>query len=151
MTSPKAILPRPTVDSEAFWAACNRRELLLRRCRVCEAVHYYPRQACPQCGSDALDWLRSAGTGTIYSFTRVHVSFYGAEWESELPYVVILVDLDEGPRMLSRLLGPGERVRVGARVRVSWVEVDGQTLPFFTLADGDPGPALPGGEAEKLP
>ena len=71
----------------------------------------------------------SSGRGTVFSFSDVQVSFYGTAWESQLPYTVILVDLDEGPRMLSRLVGKG--VAIGDKVQVHFVEVEGHRLPYF--------------------
>jgi uncharacterized OB-fold protein len=133
-----AILPTPTVDSEEFWRGCERGELLLRRCEECGTIAYYPRSHCISCGGERLAWQQSAGTGTIYSFTHVAVSFYGKAWESRLPYTVVLVDLVEGPRMLSRLVDAERaRVRIGARVKLAFVSVEGRGLPFFQLAEED--------------
>jgi uncharacterized OB-fold protein len=62
----------------------------------------------------------------------VHVSFYGDAWKSQLPYTVVLVDLDEGPRMLSRLVGTDAGgVASGDRVEVTFTDIEGQKLPFF--------------------
>jgi hypothetical protein len=131
-----AILPTPSVDSEEFWNACDREELLLRRCEDCGTVFYYPRPHCVKCGGERLQWQRSAGVGAIHSLTNVAVSFYGKDWESQLPYTVVLVDLAEGPRMLSRLLdAKPEQVRIGAPVRLAFVAVDGRKLPFFRPAE----------------
>ena len=128
----RAILPAPTKDSEAFWAACDAGRLALPRCTACGHVFYYVRQMCPRCGGRDLAEQDSAGRGTVFSFTHVAVSFYGASWEDQLPYTVILVDLDEGPRMLSRLIGEGgERLRVGDRVKLNFVTVEGHKLPYF--------------------
>ena len=138
MADVKAILPQPTGDSAEFWAACNRGVLLLRSCNACGHRFYYPRMMCPRCGDRSLGWVESRGEGTVFSYTDVQVSFYGPIWESEVPYTVLLVDLDEGPRMLSRLAGPREPLRVGRRVRVEFVRVEGQGLPFFRLAEASP-------------
>src|SRR3989304_3427326 len=111
-----AILPSPTNETAPFWEGCNRSELLLCACEACGHVFYYPRLYCPKCGSEKLAWRASEGRGTLYSFTRVGVSFYGKKWESQIPYTLVLVDLDEGPRMLSRLVGPGPATaQIGGR------------------------------------
>ncbi len=128
-----AILPQRTDDSREFWDGCNQRRLLLRRCDSCESVFYYPRSSCPVCGSQRLSWVESSGSGTVFAFTRVEVSFYGNQWESQLPYIVLLVDLAEGPRMLSRLVGETEGLCTGANVHVDFVVVENQWLPFFRL------------------
>lgn len=126
-----AELPRPTVDSQAFWDGCNRQQLLLQRCSTCQHVFYYARRLCPACGSGDLSWQASSGRGTVYSFSQVHVAFQGPHWQSQLPYTVVLVDLDEGPRMLSRWADAAELPQIGQPVQVRFVPVEGQYLPFF--------------------
>lgn len=130
-----AILPAPTKQSVPFWEACNRGELLLANCNDCAKPFYYPRILCPHCGSQNLGWIKASGKGTIFSFTHVHVSFYGKRWESQLPYTPVLIDLDEGVRMMSRLIGEGrDAVKIGDKVKVEFVEFEKQKLPYFTLA-----------------
>ncbi len=132
MSDLRAILPRPTAASAPFWDACDRGELLLQRCDACSHLFYYPRIHCPKCGGRALSWQASRGTGRVFSFTHVHVSFHGKDWESQLPYTVILLDLGEGPRMLSRLIGEDRaEVCAGDRVEVVFPMIDGRKLPFF--------------------
>ena len=135
MTDLIAILPSPTTISKPFWEACNAGELQLPHCKRCDRTFYYPRRNCPHCGSADLDTRQASGNGRIFSFTHVHVSFYGSQWESQLPYTPVLVDLDEGVRMLSRLVGPDrDQAAIGDRVTVSFVEIAGQKLPFFRRA-----------------
>jgi uncharacterized OB-fold protein len=135
MTKFKAVLPQPTNDSIQFWAACNDGRLTLSRCRECHTTFYYPRLACPQCGAGEVEPVASAGRGKVYSYSHVHMSFYGHFWDAELPYTVVLVDLDEGPRMLSRLIGDDRSsVAMGAWVELTFETVEGQKLPFFRLA-----------------
>jgi uncharacterized protein len=132
----KAVVPKPSIDSARFWAACNDDQLLLANCERCANVFYYPRLMCPTCGGRELGWRMSKGTGAVYSYSHVLTSFWGNEWQSQLPYTVILVDLDEGPRMLSRLVGERrEQVASGARVVVEFHSVQGQKLPFFRLSN----------------
>jgi uncharacterized OB-fold protein len=128
----KAILPARTVDSAPFWDGCQNRQLLLRDCHSCGARSYYPRAHCPHCGSTDVGWSAASGRATVWSFSHVAISFYGDEWASQLPYTPVLIDLAEGPRMLSRLIGPGRAgVRIGDAVKLVFVEVDGQQLPYF--------------------
>jgi uncharacterized OB-fold protein len=134
MSDLKAVLPHPTNVSKPFWDACNRGKLLLPHCEACDRLFYYPRVACPHCGSDRLGWHRSAGTGTVFTFSHVQLSFFGKAWETQLPYTVVLVDLDEGVRFLSRLIGDDrDRVTIGAPVACAFRTVEGQSLPFFRL------------------
>lgn len=133
MSELRAVLPQPTAASAPFWEGCDREELVLPVCEACGHVFFYPRIHCPRCAGRALGWTRASGRGTVFSFTHVAVSFHGAEWESQLPYTVILVDLAEGPRMASRLIGEGrEAVRSGDPVAVTFPQVEGRRLPFFT-------------------
>lgn len=128
-----AELPKPTLDSRPFWEGCNAEKLLLQRCNHCKHIFYFARRLCPACGAGELTWEASAGCGRVYSFSEVHVPFQGPEWASQLPYTVVMVDLEEGPRMLSRWLAPkGSTPTIGQRVRVRFPEVDDQKLPFFS-------------------
>ena len=126
-------LPQSSTTS-VFWEACKNRQLLLRYCNACSKPFYYPRTGCPACGSEDLAWRSSAGTGTVYTHTRVEMALGAPSWEAEIPYTVILVDLDEGVRMPSRLVGPhSDSVKIGDRVKVEFVEREGQALPYFVL------------------
>jgi uncharacterized OB-fold protein len=127
-----AVLPRPTAESKPFWEGCNAENLLLQRCGDCGQAFYYARRLCPACGSIELAWKKSSGRGVIYSFSEVHVAFQGPEWASQVPYTLVIIDLDEGPRMLSRWLADsGAPPQIGQDVQVVFPEVDGQKLPFF--------------------
>jgi uncharacterized OB-fold protein len=121
-----------SVDSIDFWAGCNQGRLLLQWCSNCRRAIYFPRRLCPFCGQSDLHWHQASGLGTIYSHSEVHTPIAGPKWASQLPYTVVLVDLREGPRMASRLIGEDRHaVSIGDRVEVCFVEVSGQKLPFF--------------------
>ncbi len=123
-----------TAASAPFWDGCARGELLLPRCTGCETAFFPPREACPHCGNEALDWFPVSGRGRVWSLTRVHVSFFGADWEPSLPYDVVLVDLDEGVRMLSRLAPGSGDVGIGHDVTVRFVDAGTRRLPLFAAA-----------------
>ena len=125
--------PRPHLDSDTrpFWEGTRAGELRLQRCRNCGRVIFYPRALCPSCMSDSIDWFRASGKGTIYSHVVVHRAPPG--FEDQVPYVVALVDLDEGPRMMTRIktVNPAT-VAVGEAVEVVFEEFDEEiTLPLF--------------------
>jgi uncharacterized OB-fold protein len=131
----RAVLPKPTAASAPFWEACDREELMLPVCEACAHVFYYPRIHCPACGSRRVGWQRGCGRGTVFSFTHVAVSFHGPDWESQLPYTVVLVDLEEGVRMVSRLIGDTRAdVRTGDAVTVTFPLIEGRRLPYFERA-----------------
>ena len=128
--------PVASIASQPFWDGCAAGEIRLPRCRSCGTAHFYPRPFCPHCGADDITWIRAAGTGTVWASTVVHSSFWGDAWADDLPYNVAIVELDEGVRLVSNVLGvaPGN-VRIGARVRVGFVRRGATALPVFHLLD----------------
>ncbi len=129
------LFPMPVVDSDSrvFWEGIARHELLIQRCEACQRYVFYPRACCPHCFADTLAWVRSEGIGTIYSYTVVHQAY--GPFARQVPFVVAIVQLQEGVRMMSRIVGsPREAIRIGASVRVTFEQVDEQlTLPYFQL------------------
>lgn len=124
--------PAATEDSRPFWEGCNRQQLLLQHCKTCDHIFYYARRLCPACGGTELTWQAASGRGQVYSYSQIHVPFQGPHWQTQLPYSVVLIDLLEGPRMLSRWLAPkGEVPQIGQRAQVVFVQVEQQYLPFF--------------------
>jgi len=128
--------PLPVINEESrpFWEGCKRHELVLQRCEDCGAVIYYPRALCTACHSERLAWQPVSGEGTIYSFTVCHRPA-GPAFKEDAPYVVALIDLKEGARMLSNIVtdDPGA-VRIGQAVHVSFDDVtDEVTLPKFVV------------------
>jgi uncharacterized OB-fold protein len=128
-------LPLPAVDADTkpFWDAAREGELRIQRCRACGRHQFYPRRRCTACGGD-VEWVTSRGEGRVYSYTVVH----RAAHESLLslaPYVVALVDLDEGVRMMTRLRHASpDGVRIGQPVRVVFERLtDEVTLPLFEV------------------
>src|SRR5690606_34488931 len=92
--------------------------LLLRLCRSCLAKHFMPRSLCPACWSDDLEWIESPGLGSVHSFTVIRRAPLEA-FAPQVPYVVALIDLDEGPRMVANILGEDALdSRIGDRVEV---------------------------------
>lgn len=116
-----------------FWEAAARHELVFQRCRNCGRPQWYPRPYCLHCQSDDVEWVKGRGAGTIYSMTTVHIQ---VDPELESPYVVALVELDEGQRILSHIVGE-EEARIGDRVEVAWKgRTDLPPLPVFRLRRG---------------
>jgi uncharacterized OB-fold protein len=126
-------LPTPSELSRPFWDGCNRGELLFQRCGACGRATHTPAYICAHCTSPALTWERSAGTGSVYSWTTVWRPQMPA---FEVPYVAIIVDLDEGWQFLSNLIGcEVDDVEVGMRVEVEFHPVEGGfQLPYFRPA-----------------
>jgi len=127
-------VPRPSPESLPFWQAAKENRLLLPRCNHCASFFFPPAQRCRHCLSSDIAWVESKGTGRIYSFVIYHRSYHPA-FEAHIPYVVAIVELDEGVRLLSNIIGtPPENVRCDQRVRVTFEERDGASIPMFELA-----------------
>jgi|SRR5579875_1468909 uncharacterized OB-fold protein len=122
-------------DSRPYWEGLARGELRLQRCDACAQTVFYPRAFCPHCSSDRLSWIVATGRGTIYSYTVAHQA-YGL-FAGDVPFIVAIVELEEGVRMMSRIIdAPRERIRVGAPVQVTFEAVgEDFTLPYFRLVE----------------
>lgn len=114
----KKPLPRIDEESKGFWEACQRRELVLQRCGQCRRLRHYPRALCPTCLSDAVEWVRASGRGTVYTFTVTHQN-QAPGFRDALPYVLAYVELEEGPRVLTNIVDCApDAVRIGMPVEV---------------------------------
>lgn len=123
--------PRPDPETREFWDATREGRLLLRRCRDCGTVIWYPRPICPACHRGDTEWFEASGRGTVYSYTVVHRAF--GPWREAVPYLVAYVELEEGPRILTNLVDvdPG-RVAIGMPVALRFDPTpNGQGLPRF--------------------
>ncbi|MEN1967166.1 Zn-ribbon domain-containing OB-fold protein [Lentibacillus sp. N15] len=127
-------IPKPIHDDESkpFWDGLNNNELLIQHCKSCDHNIFYPRSLCPNCFSDQIHWCKSSGIGKIYSYTVVHQAF--GLYKDEVPYIVGIVELDEGVRMMTRIIGQRSQIRIDNRVKVMFRRIeDDFTLPYFQL------------------
>jgi hypothetical protein len=97
-------LPIPQPESDFYWQKCRAHELWLRRCKACARAYFYPRDLCPHCFSRDTEWTKSTGRGVLHSFAIVHRPPTPA-FRDAVPYIVALVDLEEGARMPANLVG----------------------------------------------
>jgi uncharacterized OB-fold protein len=129
-------LPVPTPETRPFWEAARRHELCLQRCRTCGRHVFYPRVACPHCFGRDLEWQRVSGRGTLHTFTVVHRG--QREFPLPTPYVIAVVELDEGPRLMTNLVGiaaDAAKVHIGMPVEVVFEDVSAEiALPRFRPA-----------------
>jgi uncharacterized protein len=127
-------LPHPTELSQPFWDGTKAHELRLQRCRACQAYRFPPVVLCRECLAEDHDWVPTSGTGTIYSYVIQHRPATPA-FIDDLPYVVAVVELDEGPLMLTNIVGADVAdLEVGKRVQVQFVDASPEiTLYPFTL------------------
>lgn len=128
-------LPSPDADTAALWAGLKRGELLMQHCLACAAVQYYQQTLCRACGSDQLEHRPASGRGRVHSFSVVHRA-PGPAFKADTPYAVLLVELEEGPRMMSALTGADpDCVDFDMEVELVCVPVsDDITLPYFKPA-----------------
>ena len=136
-----SIAPWPVADADtqAYWDAVAERRFVIQRCSACKRYQYYPRSVCTSCSSLELELVSGSGRGTVYSSTVSRRAAH-PDMVDRVPYVVALVDLVEGPRMLANLVGQSpEQVQIGAEVMVTFIEVaDGVLLPAFEIVGDQP-------------
>jgi len=130
-----AIVPGMTKLTAPYWDAARDGRLVVQECRSCGRLTHPPLPACPDCHSTELGWREVSGHGTVYTYTVVRHPTHFA-FADRVPYVIALVELAEGPRLISGITGIApDEVRVGMPVRVVFREVaDGVTLPYFEPA-----------------
>ena len=133
MTDPLRPAPLLTDENEGFWAAAAEGRLAIQRCDACGRWQHPPRAMCPACHSTALSFVDVAGTGEVYSWSLLH---HPQHPSFSYPVVAVLVTLDEGPRLLSNLVGvePAE-VRVGLPVQVTFAPTAGGDVPVFAVRE----------------
>ena len=122
-------VPEPSSVSQPYWAATAQRQLVMQRCDGCRRLVWYPRHMCPHCGGFSLTWERLCGRGVIHAVSVHHRPAHPA-FADRVPYSVVLVDLEEGARIMSNVFGPPPSV--GDDVSVAWLPLDdGRNLPTF--------------------
>ena len=134
-TKPAKPVPRPAPESIPYWEAARQHRLSLPRCEDCEQHWFPPSRSCPHCLSANFTFQDVSGHGKVYSFVTFHRPYHPAFTE-EVPYVVALVELDEGPRLLTNILGIApEEVRCDMPVVVTYDDVDNEhSIPKFRPA-----------------
>jgi uncharacterized OB-fold protein len=134
-TKPAKPVPRPAPESNPYWEAARQHRLSLPRCDACEQYWFPPSRSCPHCLSANFTFHDVSGRGKVYSFVTFHRPYHPAFTE-EVPYVVALVELEEGPRLLTNILGiAAEDVKCDMPVAVTFDDVDAEhSIPKFRPA-----------------
>ena len=129
--------PLPTIDdgNRPFWQAAQQGKLMLQQCGECGHIRYPINHVCPRCLSDRVDWVALSGRGTVYSSIVFHQVYHQA-FALDVPYNVSLIQLEEGPRMFSNVVGmPPSDVKVGDAVTVTFDPVTHEvSIPRFKPA-----------------
>lgn len=129
--------PLPELNSltKPFWDYCKKRELRMQFCTKCNSWVWYPKAWCPDCGKrEGLEWRKLSGRGSLYSFTVIRQVIDNApSFNNDVPFVVALIELEEGPRIYSNLTGvKPEDVAIGDKVEVYFEDVTNEVaLPKF--------------------
>ncbi len=133
--------PLPAITSEAkpFWDAAAQQKLLIQHCQACQAWVWTPRPSCNECGSENIVWTEMSGKGEVYSFTVIRQVVGRAAsqaFEPDIPYVIAWVDLAEGPRLITNIVGcPVDQVKLGMKVAVQFEQASDKIwLPKFKPA-----------------
>jgi uncharacterized OB-fold protein len=128
-------IPVPTPETQPFWDGAAAGKLRIQRCTDCGAPYFYPRPLCPSCGSGNVEWFTASGDATLYSYVINHRPAPG--FEEEAPYAIAVVQLAEGPRMMTSLVGvpaTPEALVLDMRLRVAFEQRGDMALPVFTPA-----------------
>ncbi|MCQ4080691.1 Zn-ribbon domain-containing OB-fold protein [Streptomyces sp. RB6PN25] len=135
---PTARFDLPDIDAftRPYWDAAADGRLLIRRCGACGAAHHYPREFCPRCWSEDVAWEEASGRAALYTWSVVHLNDL-APHRDRVPYVAAVVDLDEGPRMMTEIVDcAGSDLRVGMPLRVLFrAEAGAPAVPVFRPTD----------------
>jgi uncharacterized protein len=128
----KKPVPRPSPESAQYWRAAREHRLEIPRCNACGKFWFPPSQSCPHCLAADFDWTAVSGLGKVFSFVTFHRVYHPA-FAKEVPYVVAVVELAEGPRLLSNIVGvPPEAVSCDMPVKVTFDDCEeGVAVPKF--------------------
>ena len=123
------------LEAKPFWAKLREHKLTAQRCNACGKFFSFPPQgSCPNCLSTDYTWTQLSGKGKVYSFVNYHRAWHPS-YEGKTPYNVSLVDLDEGPRLISNVIDcPVDQVTIGMPVEVVYEDNEEYTLPKFRPA-----------------
>jgi len=122
------------LDTQPFWEATKDKALRYQKCDACGTVVWHPRAHCTGCTSDALSWHTASGNGTLYSYSVVRQSYHPF-FRTLVPYAIAWVDLEEGPRVLTNIVGvedPTTDLACGQPVKLTWEEHEELNIPLFT-------------------
>jgi uncharacterized protein len=127
-------VPVPNPGTAPYWKAAREHRLLLPRCLDCGKFHSYPRSRCPYCSSSKLEWTACSGRGFIYTYTEVFRAPSKA-FAADLPYVIAIIELEEGPHLMTRLLTTDNKsIRIGQAATATFEDLDNEiSLPVFRI------------------
>jgi uncharacterized OB-fold protein len=131
---PQPIKPAISEINKPFWDGCRAHKLMAQRCTHCQEPRYPVAAVCPNCLSTGYEWRELSGRGELFSYIIVHRGYH-PYWAQRLPYNVAFIELEEGLRMFSNIVGtPNEELRVGQKVKVAFEERSADlVVPVFEV------------------
>ena len=128
-------LPSVVGETKAYWDSCRRGQLLIQKCDACNEYQFYPRGICAHCWSNDIKWIKASGKGTVWTYTVTYQNRTPG-FAEEVPYVLALVELEEGVKMFTNIVECDPRqVSIGMAVEVTFVPATDQiSVPFFKPA-----------------
>jgi uncharacterized protein len=136
--TPRKPLPVPTPETEPFWEGLRQHQLRIQRCKECGRAYFYPRPFCPRCFSSNVEWFTASGRAKLHTYEIINRA--PAAFAQDAPYVLAVVELDEGPRMLTNIVGvEPEPAKLPLDLPLEIVYDDASetiTLPKFRPAGG---------------
>jgi uncharacterized OB-fold protein len=125
-------LPNVNEDTREFWTGCKAHELRFQKCKDCGHIRWPASMICPMCYSRDTQWIVASGRGKVYTFVVYHVAYHRG-FEDDLPYVVADVELEEGPRLLTNIVGcRPDQVKCDMPVEVTWEHITEEfSVPKF--------------------
>jgi uncharacterized OB-fold protein len=129
-------LPRPNKLSQPFWDGAKRHELLLQKCSACGHLWFPPSARCPKCLSPEYTWAKATGRGKVWSSIVMWQSYFPS-FETDIPYNVAYVELEEGPRLMTNIIGcENDAIYCDMAVEVVFEDVTAEiSLPKFRPAN----------------
>lgn len=128
--------PLPVIDhhNRPYWEGTQAHELRLLECDDCSHIRFQTFSTCPHCGSDKRHWICASGNGTVWSWTRFHKTYF-AGFARDMPYVVVVIELDEGPKLFANMADMRMPPKIGKRVKAVFETVTAEvTLVKFEPA-----------------
>ena len=128
-------LPVLNEDTKPFWSGCKEHQLRFQRCKDCGHIRWPASMICPECYGQNTEWIVACGKGNIYTFVVYHMAYHPG-FENDLPYVVAIVELEEGLHILTNLVGCSpDEVKCDMPVEVTWEDITEEfSLPKFKLS-----------------
>jgi uncharacterized OB-fold protein len=137
VAGPRFDLPNPDNETQPFWDGAREGRLVIRRCNTCGEAFFYPRPFCPKCWSADVGWIDASGRATLYTWSIVHVNDL-PPFHERVPYVAAIVTLEEGPRMMTNVVGVDfDDLDADMALRVTFRSISDEppvTIPVFEPA-----------------